>query len=557
MKRIVSVLIAVVMLFGFTMPGISVYAEGETFDINGAEVVTNYESYEYRFKEVKPSVKVFVIKDGTREKLKINRDYTVAYSNNINVGTAGITVTGIGNYSGTAEGSFEISPLDIGEKGFSVNQIKAAYVGLEPVYELAYEGQSIVKGTDYTVTASGYDKAGVKSATVTIKGIGNLGGTRSFKTNVYPNKVTGIKLKKKKATSVRISWNSLKNTGVTGYKVYEVDKKGNILKTVADVKTNSAIITDLEKGKVFRFRIKAYKKQNGKAVFSNISSKVTTYTKPAKVTANFACRSSKYKIYVGWDSMNCSGFQIKYSTNKKFKSNVGLAYAKGSKTSKKIVVDKANTTYYVKVRAYTTYKGKKKFGKWSEKFSTDFGKLYEYYSTYYVNNPNRTTNLKLACKAIDGTIVYPGDVFSFNETVGIRTAAKGYKPAPIFTGPTGHEDGVGGGVCQVASTMFNAALYCNFSIVERHQHSQRVTYCPLGRDAAIFWGSEDFKFRNTSEFPIKISMECSGGKLTCSIYTNGYKNPPKVTLDVSRSGNHFTLCRYVKGKVNYTTSSNY
>ena len=105
--------------------------------------------------------------------------------------------------------------------------------------------------------------------------------------------------------------------------------------------------------------------------------------------------------------------------------------------------------------------------------------------------------------------------------------------------------------------MFNAALYSNFKIVERSQHSQRVSYCPLGRDAAIYWGSKDFKFKNTSGYPVKIKMTCSNGKLTCAFYTSYNVAPPKVTLKVSQSGKNFTLRRYVNGKVNYTTKSKY
>lgn len=554
-KRIISLLTAVtVMLCCFG--GINAYAE-EPFDISSAEVVTNYESYDYRFKEVKPMVKVFVVKDGIRTKLTMNTDYTVEYANNINAGTADIIVTGTGSYTGTANGSFTISPLNITEKGFTFTNTVKAYKDSAPDYSVNYKDNALVKNTDFTVSASGCNKTGYKKATVKITGTGNFTGTKTIKANVFPHKVTGLKAKRTGASEITLSWNSLSDEGVTGYKIYLLDKKGSITKTLKDVKNNRAVLSDLERGTVYRFAVKAFTKNSGKSVLSDLSDRATSFTKPSKVTLTYACKSSKKKIEAGWEEMPCSGYQIKYSTNKKFKKDVHIEFAKGSKTSKKIAVKKSSKPYYVKVRAYTLYNGKKKFGKWSLKFCTEYGKLYEYYSTYYVNNPNRTTNLKLACKAIDGTVVRPGETFSFNKTVGIRTASKGYKPAPIFTGTTGHEDGVGGGVCQVASTMFNAALYCNFQIVERHQHSQRVVYCPLGRDAAIFWGSEDFKFKNTSEFPIKIKMICEGGKLTCKIYTNGYKNPPKVKLDVSRNGNNFTLRRSVKGKVNYTTHSHY
>ncbi|MBR6392745.1 MAG: VanW family protein [Eubacterium sp.] len=550
--KVLSLITALVLVLNICS-GITVFAEEKT-DISAAEVLTTNAGYAYRFREIKPLVKVYIDKEGVRTQLTADTDYTFEYSDNINVGTATITVTGIGDYTGTATGTFEITPLSITSKGFKFTNTQKAAVGKEPQYTVKYKDTVLSEGTDYTVDVSGINKAGYQKATVTFTGAGNFSGEKKVKATVYPSKVTGLKGKKSGYT-YKLTWNSLSSESVKGYKVYAVDKKGAVVDTLKDVSGNSTKIT-LEKGKVYRFKVKAYAKNSGKVVYGDLSSGVSTYTKPSRVNLNYACRSSKYKINCGWEELNCSGYQIMYSGNKKFKK-AKTVFVSRKKTSKKIKVKKANKPYYVKVRAYTSYKGKKRFGKWSSKSSTEFGKLYEYYSTYYVNNPNRTTNLKLACKAIDGTIVYPGQVFSFNQTVGIRTEGKGYKPAPIFTGPTGHEDGVGGGVCQVASTMFNAALYCNFAIVERHQHSQRVVYCPLGRDAAIFWGSEDFKFRNTSKFKVKINMICADGKLTCKIYTNGYKKPPKVELKVSQSGKNFTLRRYVRGKVNYTTKSYY
>lgn len=186
-----------------------------------------------------------------------------------------------------------------------------------------------------------------------------------------------------------------------------------------------------------------------------------------------------------------------------------------------------------------------------------FNNVYEYYSSNYVNNYNRTRNLEIASAAINGTIIEPGEIFDFNAVVGPRTSAKGYLPAPVFTGSTGHADETGGGICQVASTIFNAALYANFDIVERHQHSQRVYYVPLGRDAAIYSTVNNFRFRNTSPYPIKIGMTVSGGVITCTFYTEEYASPASVSLNVSQSGNNFTLRRYVNGSCNYTARSNY
>lgn len=126
------------------------------------------------------------------------------------------------------------------------------------------------------------------------------------------------------------------------------------------------------------------------------------------------------------------------------------------------------------------------------------------YSSPYVWNPERTTNLTLACEEIDGQILNPGEVFSFNETVGERTAARGFQPAAVYVGIE-TADELGGGVCQVASTIYYCALMANQEIVERTEHRYLVTYVPKGMDATIYWDSKlDFQFRNTTGYPMKI-----------------------------------------------------
>lgn len=129
------------------------------------------------------------------------------------------------------------------------------------------------------------------------------------------------------------------------------------------------------------------------------------------------------------------------------------------------------------MRAYLSFPNKVYNGSYSKVTSSSYSNLYASYSSKYVNNKNRTTNLRIASKAIDGTVIQPGQTFSFNKVVGKRTKSRGYKEAYVFSG-SGTVMGVGGGICQVASTMFNTALLANVSIVERHQHSQRVTYVP-------------------------------------------------------------------------------
>ncbi len=128
----------------------------------------------------------------------------------------------------------------------------------------------------------------------------------------------------------------------------------------------------------------------------------------------------------------------------------------------------------------------------------------------------RTTNVKLAASHINGTILNPGDVFSYNDVVGPRTYATGFKDATVFANG-GAEDGVGGGICQVSSTLYVATLQADMEIVERRNHSLFVSYVPLGQDATVAYGSVDFRFRNNTDYPIKVVAGTNGSTLTVSL----------------------------------------
>ena len=123
----------------------------------------------------------------------------------------------------------------------------------------------------------------------------------------------------------------------------------------------------------------------------------------------------------------------------------------------------------------------------------------------------RTKNLELACKAIDGTILNPGDEFSFNKIVGERTPEKGYQSAIVYQTGGKSEAEAGGGVCQVASTIYTACLYADLKVTERAPHMFTVTYVQLGMDATIYWGSLDYKFVNSTDHPLRIDASVSGG----------------------------------------------
>lgn len=124
-------------------------------------------------------------------------------------------------------------------------------------------------------------------------------------------------------------------------------------------------------------------------------------------------------------------------------------------------------------------------------------------STHHNDNEDRNTNLRLICEILDGHILQPGEEFSFNGVVGERTAERGFKPAPAFSGNR-LTNSIGGGACQTSTTLYNCVLLADLEVVTRLCHGAVVSYVPLGLDAAVNWGTTDFAFRNNFHFPIMI-----------------------------------------------------
>ena len=136
--------------------------------------------------------------------------------------------------------------------------------------------------------------------------------------------------------------------------------------------------------------------------------------------------------------------------------------------------------------------------------------LSSFSTNYSAQNVNRTTNLRLAANKINGTVVMPGEEFSYNKVVGERTIAAGYKEAPIYV--SGRvEDGLGGGICQITTTLYNAVVYANLEITERTNHQFVPSYAGASRDATVVYGAIDFKFKNNRTYPIKIEAVAKNG----------------------------------------------
>ena len=151
-------------------------------------------------------------------------------------------------------------------------------------------------------------------------------------------------------------------------------------------------------------------------------------------------------------------------------------------------------------------------------------KLYSFTTYFDGDNADRSANIRLAARKINGTTVKSGETFSFNGTVGARTEENGFRPAKIIENGK-FVLGYGGGVCQVSTTLYNAVVLSGLSVEEYHPHSLKVSYVPPSRDAMVSGSYFDLKFKNTRLTPIYVRMSCNLSSITCTIYgqPDGYE----------------------------------
>lgn len=163
--------------------------------------------------------------------------------------------------------------------------------------------------------------------------------------------------------------------------------------------------------------------------------------------------------------------------------------------------------------------------------SEAFPDLLSSFRTFFTSsNSNRSTNIRLCSEKINGTVLMPGETFSFNQVVGKRTPEAGFKPATAYSGGKVVQE-YGGGICQVSSTLYNAVLYANLEITERTNHGYKPSYVDPGLDATVSWGGPDFKFTNNRDYPIRIVCDTSNKILNIYIYGLRRDTDYKVVLD--------------------------
>lgn len=178
-----------------------------------------------------------------------------------------------------------------------------------------------------------------------------------------------------------------------------------------------------------------------------------------------------------------------------------------------------DTYYYFKVVSYKVVNGKTIYSKHSNRIRKELPSrlLAETTLTSPTSGASRNTNLRLASRAVNGTVLKPGERFVWSRVVGEATKAKGYKDAIVFANKQ-KKLGTGGGVCQVSSTLFQTARKCKLKIIERHPHSLPVSYTTKGNDATVSYGVQNLIFQNNKSYSIRIEAFSNGGSTTCKMY---------------------------------------
>lgn len=321
------------------------YMAENVYNLTKYVPVLEKDNYTYTGKAFTPNVSISGLKAGT--------DFKVAYKNNVNVGTATVTITGMGNYTGTITKNFKITAKSIAKMSAKLSKTSYTYTGksLKPAVSI-----SGLKAGNYTVTYKNNIKPG--TAAVVITGKGNYTGTITKTYTIKPVKTTSLKASAQKTTSLKLSWKKV--TGAKGYQIYQYDAKAKAYKKVKTVKTNSVTIKKLKAGTAYKFKVRAYVTGKNCGAYSSV---IKTATKPVKVTSVKTSKVKKTSVKLSWKKVKgATGYKVyRYDTKaKKWK-----AYKTVKTNSVTVSKLKAGTTYKFKVQAYKTYNKKTYKGSFS------------------------------------------------------------------------------------------------------------------------------------------------------------------------------------------------
>ncbi|MCC3867327.1 GH25 family lysozyme [Terrisporobacter mayombei] len=341
--------------------------------------ISEISSKTYTGSAIKPSIAVTL----NNKTLKANEDYTVTYSNNTSIGTAKITINGIGNYNGSKTTTFKIIPKQVSNISLvkkTTSALTLSWSKLDDVsgykiykYNPTSDSYELLKTISNNSTTSYIDEV-LKPASVynyKIRGYKLIDGSYYYGnySNVFSestriNKVTNLKLDTRNATSLEISWDRVKDAD--GYKIYKLDTNTNTYKIIDTINSNS--ITSYKHSSIisatnYYYKVKAFKYLNGSNRYSDYSSTLKAATRPLQPSVTLSSTKSNY-IKANWTkiSKRTTGYQIYMSTSKNGTfSSIGTtentSFTKGNLTKGK--------TYYFKVRAYRTVDGEKIYSLYS------------------------------------------------------------------------------------------------------------------------------------------------------------------------------------------------
>jgi hypothetical protein len=329
-------------------------------NVSGVETKTYNGSAQTQAPVLKYSEKILV--KGT--------DYALSYKDNVNAGTAVMTITGAGNFIGTREVKFNIAKLSMDKVTVSAISNKV-YTGYQiiPKPTVTYNNKSLVLDTDYSLSYSNNVNAGI--CTVNVNGLGNYTGRKQTTFVILPKKPTGLATSKAKTTSLTLTWNV--QSEAVGYVVYSVDAAGKKtkIKVINDKNANTCTVKKLKAAKTYSYAVRAFVVDAvGTKYYSAYSATLVTCTKPKKPAIS-SLTAGKKKLKVKWGKVSGSGYEVQYSTSADFTTNVKTKKVKKSKTlSTTIKKLTSKKKYYVRVRAYKAYKvnGKSKssYSGWSK-----------------------------------------------------------------------------------------------------------------------------------------------------------------------------------------------
>lgn len=310
--------------------------------------------------------------------------------------------------------------------------------------------------------------------------------------------------KSKYALTITINEEKLKDT----IKNIEAEMPGAMKEYSYEIEKDKLIITNGVEGK--RIESEKFKQaiiQNIKEQFSREENQVTECEIPTQHSKPEPIDIKKIYEEIHKEAKNAYIIEEPFELHKE---EDGIDFAISIEEAKKIVSEEKET-YSIPLKITKAKVAVKDLG--DKLFKQTLSK---YTTIYDAGNTNRASNIALAAKTINGTILLPGETFSYNKVLGNTTKEKGYKLGGAYVAGKVVQ-AYGGGICQVSTTIYNAVLYANLEIVERHNHTYTVNYVPAGRDATVSYGGKDFRFKNSRKYPIKIEAYAKNGVIHVTI----------------------------------------